>query len=101
MTAIVLGAFLRGPLIILVHMYLGLYPDASVPDGMARGRLAGFRHRWKQRRGVLPDHVVRVGREEPRPGRVEWIGSDPERQPSLTETESIARVGGAGERRRL
>src|SRR5882672_10638871 len=98
MTAIVLGAFLRGPLIIFVHMVKWNYTGSrfqvpgsgfkvlvrgsgtwnlSILDGMSRRRVAGFGYRSKQRRGVFPNHVVRVRREVPCVVRdVERIASD-------------------------
>src|SRR5437667_10067592 len=54
MTAIVFGAFLRGPLIILVHM-----DQIISADGMAGRRRAHFGHHAVQREVVLPDLAVR------------------------------------------
>src|SRR2546422_9089958 len=75
MTAIVFGAFLRGPLIILVHMGGIMIRDPSgSADDVAGGRVADFRHDAVQRRRVLPDRRVHVGRKKPRVARLGRIG---------------------------
>src|SRR5882672_10710702 len=61
MTAIVFGAFLRGPLIILVHMDQII--DRSADDVPCR-RIADFRQHSHQRGSVLPDRRVHVRPEE-------------------------------------
>src|SRR5262245_53979577 len=63
-TAIVLGAFLRGPLIIFVHIRndYSLNSAQRVPDG----RSTDLRHEAEQRRSVLVDLAVRVRCEETR-----------------------------------
>src|SRR5438874_5219084 len=54
-TAIVLGAFFRGPLIILVHIVTGLYREAAprLVERVSGGWRAVLGHRGKERRGVL------------------------------------------------
>src|SRR6059036_4306397 len=61
MTAIVFGAFLRGPDIILVHMDQ-LYRELL--ERLTGGRLADLRHRREERRSVLVDECFRVHAEE-------------------------------------
>src|SRR6059036_2009820 len=53
-TAMVFGAFLRGPDIILVHIWTVIIAEST--QRMARQRLADFRHPRPQRRDVLEDH---------------------------------------------
>src|SRR5207253_5652865 len=55
MTAIVFGAFLRGPLIILVHMDQIIVGSA---DDVACRRVADFGQHAEQGRRVLPDRRV-------------------------------------------
>src|SRR5579864_7726158 len=75
MTAIVFGAFLRGPDIILVHMDRIIAESAQ---RMASGRFAHFRDHRQQRRRVLPDNPVGVRGEEPDVGWLDWIRGGPE-----------------------
>src|SRR5262245_14809846 len=65
-TAMVFGAFLRGPDIILVHIYIWTVIISESTQGMARGRRASLRHHRPERRDVLEDRALRVGREEAR-----------------------------------
>src|SRR5713226_6565466 len=55
-TAIVFGAFLRGPLIIFVHIDGNYSPDSA--NGMSGRRRADFRHDAEQCCRVLVNHVV-------------------------------------------
>src|SRR5262249_6111067 len=57
MTAIVFGAFLRGPDIILVHMDQSIAESA---EDVAGRRLANFRHPGEERRSVLVDRAARI-----------------------------------------
>src|SRR4051794_19231299 len=57
MTAIVFGAFLRGPDIIFVHIG-GIIADSV--QWMPDEGIGDFRHGGKQRRGVLVDDLMRV-----------------------------------------
>src|SRR4051794_13164923 len=57
-TAMVFGAFLRGPDIILVHMDFDY--SGSVLEGRARRRCTHFGHRCEERRGEFVDHVVGI-----------------------------------------
>src|SRR3954463_15479012 len=61
MTAIVFGAFLRGPDIIFVHMS-GIIADSA--QWMPHEGIGDFRHGREQRRGVLVDDLMRVRGEE-------------------------------------
>src|SRR6266550_6767912 len=61
MTAIVFGAFLRGPDIILVHMAAII---AESTKRMSGRWLADFAHVDEERRGVLVYEIVGVGPEE-------------------------------------
>src|SRR5258705_5832750 len=60
---------------------------------MSRRAVAGFGYRSKQRRGVFPNHVVRVRREVPCVVRdVERIASDLEREARLPRAERVAGI---------
>src|SRR4029079_1914400 len=61
-TAMVFGAFLRGPDIILVHIWTGIIAESA--ERMPRCRFADLRHHGPQRGGVLEDQSVGVGGEE-------------------------------------
>src|SRR5579872_5814020 len=82
MTAIVFGAFLRGPDIILVHMarnYTEL-PEEVADRGVG---LADLRHVREEARRVLVDSLERIGAEVPRIRGIHRIGRD---------LESLARI---------
>src|SRR5262245_36756456 len=72
MTAIVFGAFLRGPDIILVHMTRIISESAQRMPGCG---LSDFRHRRKERCVVLVDRTARIRREEARVHRIDGIGT--------------------------
>src|SRR5437660_7927915 len=62
-TAMVFGAFLRGPDIILVHIWTGIIAESA--ERMPRHGFADLGHRGKEGGVVLVDQTVRVDREKP------------------------------------
>src|SRR5207249_7253996 len=93
MTAIVFGAFLRGPDIILVHMHQ-LYRELL--ERLTGGRLADLRHRRKERRSVLVDQRVGVRPEEAPVARLERIGDGLVPLTGFARSETVARAGRPG-----
>src|ERR1700730_1471728 len=94
-TAIVFGAFLRGPDIILVHMAAII---AESPERMAVGGFADFRHREKERRGVLVDQVVGVGPEETGVAGARRVCRRAESLARFAHAQTVAGSGCAGVR---
>src|SRR5438445_5603387 len=95
-TAMVLGAFLRGPLIILVHIVGRLYrrPRMALLEHVSGGWLPHFGHGREERGCILEDHPVRVGRKVSGVvDRVIWIGSRLERRSRRANGESVAGSG--------
>src|SRR5947208_2746205 len=93
MTAIVFGAFLRGPDIILVHMAAIITESA---EGMAGRRLSDLWDEEKQRAGVFVDHVAGVGPEEPQVADTGRIRGGSESLARRTGSQAIARSGRVG-----
>src|ERR1700694_158995 len=90
-TAMVFGAFFRGPDIILVHISNAIIAESA--EGMARRRRADFRHRDPETQDILEDQPVPIGRKEPQVLRLRGIGGCLEALPRQAGAESVARAG--------
>src|SRR5438046_214266 len=108
----VLGAFLRGPLIIFVHIVGKLYPklcDAgclgrrwfrTLSEQMTGRRLADLGNGGEKRGGMLENLAVCVRREISSVLRLIRIGAGLEPLPGATRSHAIARCRRTAERRR-